>query len=300
MSDLPSTHVDADAWVAAAADDSGEHVVRRVMRVILLAVARSPRLNGIMAVKGGVLLALGYGTDRHTKDVDFSTIRTVQEEDVEGILTELSRALESACGDADDELLCRVQKREMKPPAADASFPTLRIRVGYAIKGEKEFRRMVQGRPSAKVVLIDLSFNEQTCYATSITIDGHELAAYSLFDQAAEKYRAMIQQTSARRGRIRRQDVYDLYRLISMGYLATADDRAYLLAAMRQKFTARDLPCERGLIEDPEIAERSRSNYHRLQDEIDGGLPDFDLAFGVVKEFYLSLPWDRAGRLVGA
>ncbi len=292
MSELPSTHVDVDAWVEAAADDPGEHLVRRVMRVILLAVARSQRLNGTMVVKGGVLLALGYGTDRHTKDVDFSTIRTVQDEDVEEIVAELNRALETACHDADDELFCRVQKREMKPPAPDASFPTLRIRIGYASKGEREFRRMVQGRPSTKVVLIDLSFNEQTCYPASITIDGHELAAYSLYDQAAEKYRAMIQQTGARRDRIRRQDVYDLYRLISGGYLVTADDRARLLAAMRHKFAARDLPCTRELIEDQEVAERSRSRYHLLQDEIDSELPDFNLAFGVVKELYLSLPWD--------
>lgn len=292
MSDLPPTQVDVNAWIEAAADDPGEQVVRRVMRIILLAVAQSTRLNGTMMIKGGVLLALGYGTDRHTKDVDFSTVRTVQDEDVEEILAEMEVALDSACRDVDDELLCKVQSHEVRPPATNASFPTLRIKVGYALKGEKEFRRMVQGRPSARVVRIDLSFNEQSCYATAITIDGHELAAYSLFDQAAEKYRAMIQQTGERRGRIRRQDVYDLYLLISKGYLGTADDRVHLLEAMHQKFTARDLPCERGLIEDPEIAERSRSNYHQLQNEIDGELPDFDQAFGVVKDFYLSLPWD--------
>lgn len=291
MSDFPSTHVDVDAWVEAAKDNPSEYLVRRVMRVILLAVARSERLNGTMVVKGGVLLALGYGTDRHTKDIDFSASRRAQEEDIEGILMELRSALDEACRDADADLLCRVQSQKMQPAAENSSFPTLRIKVGYALKGEKQFRRMVQDRPSTQTVQIDLSFNEVNCYATSITIDGHQLAAYSLFDQAAEKYRAIVQQTAERRNRVRRQDTYDLFLLISRGYLATADDRAHLLAAMRQKFAARGLLCEPGLFEEPEIAERSRSQYHRLQDEIDGELPDFDQAFGVVKDFYLSLPW---------
>lgn len=292
MSEAVSTTVDVDAWVAAAADNPEEHAIRRVMRVILFAVARSSLLKGEVVIKGGVLLALGYGTDRHTKDVDFSTDRPVQEVDVEEVLAELGKAL-TAARKVDEAVLCRVQSHEMKPPNADASFPTLRIRVGYALEGTKQHRRMVQGRPSTNTVMIDLSFNEKTCVASAIVMDDYEISAYSLYDQIAEKYRAMIQQTANRRDRVRRQEVYDVYSVIKRGYLATKDDRETLLSVMRQKFAARDVPCERDTIDEPEIARRSRKEYARLQEEIDGELPDFDHAFGVIRDFYVSLPWNE-------
>lgn len=70
---------------------------------------------------------------------------------------------------------------------------------------------MVQGRSSTNIVMIDLSFNEKTCVTSAIVMDDYEISAYSLYDQIAEKYRAMIQQTAGRRDRVRRQEVYDIY-----------------------------------------------------------------------------------------
>lgn len=290
MSESALTTVDVEAWVNSARDNPAEYAVRRVMRVVLMAVAKSSWLKSKMVIKGGVLLALGYGTARHTKDLDFSTPGRIQDEDTAAVLEELARAL-TAERAKDSSVFCRVQSHKLEPPGPDASFPTLRIKVGYAFQGEKQYRRMVQGRDSAQVVTIDLSFNEQTCIASTIVVDGHEIAAYSLYDQVAEKYRAMIQQTSDRRGRVRRQDVYDIYSILHDGHLAGVDDKATLLGAMQQKFSAREVPCEREIINEPEIAQRSRREYDRLQDEVDGDLPDFDHAFGVVRNFYLSLPW---------
>lgn len=290
MSDNIITAVDVDEWVAAVREDQDEYAIRRVMRIILLAIADHPSLNSRMVIKGGVLLALRYGTGRHTKDLDFSTPKRVQEENADQILEDLSGCLRGVTR-WDEDIFCRVQSHKMQPPSPDASFPTLRIGVGYAFKGTKQFQRMTQGLDSTNKVLIDLSFNEQACVASAISLDGHELAAYSLYDQIAEKYRAMIQQTAERRDRVRRQDVYDIYSVIRQGYLASGEDKTILLATMRQKFAARDVPCECKVIEENEIRERCHQQYPYLADEIDGELPKFDVVFDLVKSFYLGLPW---------
>ena len=232
MSDQPFRTVDVGAWIEST-DDPTERTVRRVMRTILQAVARSPALSGMMVIKGGVLLALGYGTHRHTKDVDFSVDAPIQQENPDAIRESLQQALAAVC--VDHDLLCRVQSDEVRPAKANATHPTLRLKIGYAVAGSAQHRRMVQGRPSASTVTLDLSFNERTCRPATIVVDGHELVAYSLFDQIAEKYRAIIQQTSERRDRVRRQDVYDIFKILEQGHLASMDDRLTLLEIMRQR-----------------------------------------------------------------
>lgn len=287
-----SATVDVDAWVAAAECHSAEHRIRRVMRIILFAIADSPTLRTKMVMKGGVLLALRYGTHRHTKDVDFSTRNRARFEDPQQMVEALDTALRRARR-MDPEVLCRIQSSKMKPPEESASFPTLRIKIGYALQGEKVHQRMTKGAHSPHTVTVDLSFNEQTCLTSKLILDAkHEVLAYSLFDQIAEKYRAMIQQTQDRRNRIRRQDVYDIFTVIRSGYLATRADQETLLDTMQQKFRSRSVDCGRNTISDPEIAERSRREYPQLAHEIDGPLPDFDEVFDVVKRFYLDLPWN--------
>lgn len=284
--------VDVDAWVDSAVDNPAEQRVRRIMKVILFAISDSSTLRDKMVIKGAVLLALQYGSTRHTRDVDFSTSSRVQHEDTDAIIAELDRALAQATRTVDSEVFCRVQSNEIKPPRADASFPTLRIKIGYAIQGEKSYRRMVQGGQSAETVIVDISFNETTCIASKIVLDGeHQLIAYSLYDQVAEKYRALVQQTGERPDRVRRQDIYDIYRIIEKGYLSSTTEKRTLLETMARKFAARDVPLSRKVIDEPEIKERAGRQYDRLKDEIDEDLPNFEHVFGVVRDFYLSLPW---------
>lgn len=284
-----------DDWIRAAHDNPAEERVRRVMRIILYAVANSPFLKSRMVIKGGVLLALKYGTHRHTRDLDFSTENRVQQEDTDAILEELGRALGNAARTVDPEIRCRVQSHKMQPPRQDASFPTLRIKVGYALQGEKTYRRMVSGGYSPNTVIVDLSFNESTCITSRIVLnDRSEVIAYSLFDQIAEKYRALIQQTADRCDRVRRQDIYDIFRVIEQGFLATPEDKATLMETMVRKFAARDVPLRREVIDEPEISERSHREYARLGDEIEGDLPDFDRVFKAVRDYYHSLPWSHS------
>jgi len=288
-----SKEVNVDDWIEQAENNNAEYRVRRVMKVILLAIASNDVLKDRMIIKGGVLLALGYKTARHTKDIDFSTDKVIQDEDPKEIVALIDKALKEASNRIDSEISCRIQSHKLQPPREDATFPTLRIKVGYAFQGDSQYQRFVSGRKySSYVVIVDLSFNERTYVTNSIKFDDEsEVLAYSIFDQVAEKYRAVIQQTSDQRDRIRRQDIFDLYKVIENGFLDDADDKSKLMEVMKLKFEDRDTPFHKDVINDPEIAQRCKKEYHQLEVEIDEELPDFDVVFERVKEYYRSLPW---------
>ncbi len=290
MSEIVS--VDAEAWLSEADGNRAEYEVRRAMMAILHAIASAPGLSGRMMIKGGILLALGYHTGRHTKDIDFSTAKRVQEEDYEEILTQLDHALIAERA-RDESVFCRVQSHRLKPPNTDASFPTLRISIGYAFEGERQFARMVQGRDSSKTIVVDLSFNERACYPAAISLGDGSLLAYSLHDQIAEKYRAIVQQAPERRNRVRRQDAYDIFAVLRQGYLSTRQDREMLLTAMRVKFSDRGVRLDREVINQPEIEECCRREYAQLENEVADVLPEFSVVFATVKRFYFDLPWEE-------
>lgn len=52
---------------------------RQAIHTILIAITRSEPLRTEMVMKGGILMALGYESSRYTKDIDFSTAKTLKE-----------------------------------------------------------------------------------------------------------------------------------------------------------------------------------------------------------------------------
>ena len=76
-------------WVAAA-PDAPTRELRMAVHTILAAVSRAPRLPNHMVLKGGIPLALEYQGDRFTRDIDFSTAKTVPDMAVEGVVEELA------------------------------------------------------------------------------------------------------------------------------------------------------------------------------------------------------------------
>lgn len=78
-------------WVAAA-PDAPTRELRMAVHTILAAVSRAPRLPNHMVLKGGIPLALEYQGDRFTRDIDFSTAKTVPDMAVEGVVEELAAA----------------------------------------------------------------------------------------------------------------------------------------------------------------------------------------------------------------
>lgn len=290
---VPSEFADFQAWVDGAADDPPEQEIRRVIRIIVHAVSSNQELQQLMVIKGGVLLAAAYHTGRHTRDVDFSTSKLAGEVDMESLCEKLDEAVETSATLLDDSLDCRVQSKRLQPPGPDATYPTLRVRVGYAERGSKAHPRLRQGK-SPHTVLVDLSFNESLGDPVKLNIEeSGELRAYSLVDQVAEKYRAVIQQQSRYRTRERRQDAYDIYQVLQQGYLDSLEERRLLVRAIRTTCKSRGVSVSADAILAPEIRQRSRKEYNQLQDEIDGELVDFDTMFDRIAEFFAALPWDE-------
>lgn len=179
---------------------------RQAVHTILVAITRSTTLKTNMVMKGGILLALGYESTRYTKDIDFSTEKTLKEFDIESFISELRSALIEAVEQLSYGLDCRIQSYKQKPPKSDATFPTIEISVGYAYKHNRNaHRRLLKGN-SSDIVEIDYSLNEPSRDIEILEIEeGTQLRIYGFTELVAEKYRAILQQVS--RNRRRRQDV---------------------------------------------------------------------------------------------
>jgi predicted nucleotidyltransferase component of viral defense system len=253
-------------------------------------VSTAPRLPKLVVLKGGILLALEYAGDRFTKDVDFSMREKLQEVDPESLVQELKASLALQVEALDHGLDCRVQGHELQPARGDQTWPTLKIRVGYAPKADlARHRRRLKGQATT-VVSVDISYNEVVTALHVVAIPGGgDVQVSTLADVVAEKYRAMLQQPI--RNRERRQDVYDLYRLLPRKEMKAAAFRAEVLAALIAKSEGKGLNLARESIADIEVRQRSEKEYAQLKAEIASELPAFDETYGAVQAYYEWLPW---------
>jgi hypothetical protein len=276
-------------WIEAA-PDSAANEFRKAVHIILLAVAISQSMRPIMAVKGAILLGIKYKVIRHTRDIDFSTGLKRKDIDISSLLDDLARALVKAGESLNYGLDCRIQKIEVKPNNEDASFPTLRISIGYAYKSTPKHKRLIAGHCS-DVVQFDLSFNEPNVFPDELfDLDGSEaIRVYSLQDFTAEKFRAIIQQPV--RNRYRRQDAYDLFCLIEMNQICSMAIKEDVLKSLHTKSLSRGIMVTKESLDDPEVIRRSEKDYSTLEQEIEGELPPFKKVYNVVKSYYKSLPW---------
>lgn len=173
---------------AEKATTSPEKRFRQAVHTVLHAIATTPHLKVNMILKGGILLALQYSSSRYTRDIDFSTPTTIREFDQEAFLSELSQSLSVAVENLDYGLDCRIQSHEIRPPSPDATFPTLKLRIGYAYKADASSHRRLLNRQHADVVEVDYSFNEAINDGSTFVElhDGGYLTVYSLHDVIAE------------------------------------------------------------------------------------------------------------------
>jgi len=277
-------------WVESESDPR-QREFREAVHTVLLAIGTSQELRTSMLIKGGILLAIRYQGLRYTRDIDFSTNRRYHEFDEEQFLTEFRSRLQLASTQLNYDLDCRLQSHHVQPAnRPDASFPTLKLTIGYAPKQEPRRHKRLRVLKAVDVVEVDYSFNEETLEVENIRLtDGGELHAYSFADVVAEKYRAILQQEV--RNRSRRQDAYDLYALFGQFSDISDDEKAKVLASLRRKPASRDLHVAASSMASEAIIERSRREYEILQSEIQGELPPFDSVYPAVQEFYESLPW---------
>ena len=276
-------------WVASAAP---EYLAQyQAMHTVIHAIASSPTLSPKMIMKGGVLLGVYYGSPRFTRDIDFSTADQYRDENKDAFKAALNEALTDAVNTLGYNLDCQVQ--QCKPsPKAEGSYVTLQIKIGYATFGTPAHKRLRNGQ-SPKVVEIDYSHNEVTCQTEHVKVgENGTLPVYAITDVIAEKYRAILQQSSPTRDfkKYRPNDIFDIDYLLKRVAFTMAD-RETIHQALLAKSNARQVHVRSDSLDDPLIQELSSRDYLTLRDEVYGEFPPFDEAYATVNAFYKSLPW---------
>ncbi len=263
---------------------------REAVHTILAAIASDPELCADMIIKGGILLAVRYRSHRYTKDIDFSTSKKLAEIDPEKLEDNLNECLALMTEQLDYELDCKVQSCKVQPAnKPDAKYPSIKLKIGYAYKGTPKHKRLL-AKLSPDSVAIDYSLNEEMPNVEKIEITGTDgILAYTLTDLIAEKYRSILQQI--KRDRIRRQDSFDLYLLMAQYNDIDDDEKRRILDSLLVKAESREIRPTPDSLDDPDIRKRSEAEYSTLADEIEGELPDFNMVYETVNDFYKSLPW---------
>ncbi len=274
-----------EKWVSESPPDQKEF--RQAVQTILLAITLEPLLKDLMIMKGGILLAIKYQSGRFTKDIDFSSSRTLDDIKQQDFEETFGKALRKSVIELNLGLDCMLQKIEINPPSnKNPTFPSYSIKVGYAVFGTPKHKRLQQ-KLSPSIVKIDFSLNELILNKTQFDVDAeHFLHSYDVNDLIAEKIRSLIQQVD--RNRYRRQDVFDIHILLR----ETMVDKAKVLESIKLKSESRNIIVNRKSLDNPEVRKRALAEYSTLDDEIDEELPDFDIIFDELLEFYKSLPWE--------
>ncbi|MFN6068170.1 MAG: nucleotidyl transferase AbiEii/AbiGii toxin family protein [Pseudanabaena sp.] len=280
---------DIKDWVEEASTTSNKEF-RQAVHTILSAIASDSDLKANMILKGGILLAIRYKSHRFTTDIDFSTEKPRGGEITEdGVRKSLDSSLAQMVEELDYDLDCRVQSSKLQPRDVKSTYPSIKMKVGYAYKGTPQHKRLLSLQ-SPNTISIDYSLNEATPNIEDLKLNLEEgILAYSLTDLIAEKYRSLLQQVS--RNRNRRQDVYDINLLVERFGDINDFERSKILNSLIIKSKAREISPDINSFEDPDLKSRAQKDYHTLKDEIESELPDFDDLFQKVSDFYRSLPW---------
>lgn len=287
--------LEIEDWVKTS--PSNQQEFRKVVHILIKAISISDYLKPMMVMKGGMLLGLRYKSGRYTKDIDFSTQKTFTEFNEKLFKEELNNALLDADQELSYGIECRIQKMKHQPRIKEGeedhrSTPSLVITIGYASRSSAEHKKLLRSQ-SPKTVKIDYSFNEFIPHPEELKIEGEDLTVYGIIDLVSEKIRSILQQIP--RDRSRRQDIYDLNFLIRLNEGFNKEEQLLILESLKNKsknrLQASDI--NQKALDNPEIYKRSKSEYHTLESEIDGELPDFDESFDLVKCFYINLPWEH-------
>lgn len=282
--------IDLDAWVEEEVEPK-RRAFRSAVQLVLRSIANSPTLAPAMIMKGGVLLAIRYGSGRFTKDIDFSTTDRIQDVDLDAFLAEMSEAIREVSADNEYGLAIRLQSHEVKPPNNPTiSFPTLKMKVGYADRRSPKQVLRLEKEGAVDVVQIDYSFNEWASEVELQPLDGGKLSMYPFHDLVAEKFRSVLQQPI--RNRERFQDIYDIYLLINCAPEITDEDKRDILNKLVESAESRNVPLNQVSMQDAKVTEMSRRGYDdKLRALVSGEVPDFETAYSKVKELFESLPW---------
>jgi predicted nucleotidyltransferase component of viral defense system len=292
MSESEPRVVDIKNWVDRARRDPEAYAERQATEIILSAIGSVPGFGSRIFLKGGILMALFYGSPRGTADVDFTTdlmaSATLPVELRAALDTELPRAA-ARLGFPDMVLRVQSVKEQPRPfKSADILHPALYVTIAYAKRDSKGERHVLRGQ-GPHVIDLEVSFNEPVHAIEVVRLgeSGPLFSAYALTDLIAEKFRALLQQVL--RNRYRRQDVYDIAYLANR-FPPDAEERAEILTSFREKCAARNIEPTIDSVSNPEVRARARAEWDTLRQEL-GEVPDFDDCFNAVEALYKALPW---------
>ena len=289
MSD-PIFKVNVAEWVEKAKADPVAYQRRQTVEITLNAIAMAVPLRTKMFLKGGILMGLAYDSPRLTTDIDLTTALAPEGDSgdkVRRLLDAVFPRAAATLGYADLVVQTHSVKLLPKGRFPDAKYPALKLKITSAKRGTPQEKALRKGKTSV-VIDVDISFNEPLTQIQVLELTGgQELHAYGFVDLIAEKYRAMLQQVPRRRNR--RQDVYDLARLIARNGIDDAL-RSQILDALVVKCQARQLRPMRASLDDPEIKRRAGADWQLMELEL-GEVPDFEGCYTRVSGFYRTLPW---------
>lgn len=283
--------VNVAEWVERVKSDPVAYQQRQTVEIVLNGIAMTAPQGAKMVLKGGILVGLAYGSPRQTIDIDLTAdfpVNSPIRDRVRDLLRSAFPRVTTSLGYPD--LVLGIHSIQYLPKGlfATAKFPALKLKVASAKRGTASEEALQEGKPTNCVIDVDISFNEPMHHIQVLELTGgQELLAYSLVELIAEKLRAVLQQVGRRRNR--RQDIYDLDRLIAEQQI-DENLRAQILEVFISKCRSRDIEPNRASLDDPEIKQRSAAEWNTMKLEL-GEVPNFENCFARVAEFYRNLPW---------
>lgn len=285
--------VDVAKWVARVRSDPVTYQQRQTTEIALNAVAMMGSLGARMVLKGGILVGLAYNNPRQTTDIDLTATFAVDSDICErirgGLLDSAFPRAAAALGY--DDLIVKTHSMKPRPKKETfhtADFPGLDLKIASARRGTPSEVVLQQGKATNYIIDLEISFNEPMRQIQILELTGgQELYAYGLVDLMAEKLRAVLQQVGRRRNR--RQDIYDLDRLITEQEI-DENLRTQILDVFVEKCRSRGIDPDRASLDDPEVKRRSSAEWETMKLEL-GKVPNFEDCYARVSEFYRNLPW---------
>lgn len=275
-------------WVACA--PLQQQAFREAVHIVLSAIGSSVPLRTQMVMKGGMLMAIRYNSTRFTRDADFSTTALYQQGKEKELIEELEAQIQYFNQLLSYNTHCTIQSSKISPPGNNRTHPTLKLTIGYAAPSDSSAFRRLLAKQSPRIVEIDFSYNEAVLDIEMLRLsDAEELLAYSLINLMAEKYRSLLQQPIRKRNRY--QDVYDLYFLIEHAPLSKKQEQIDLLEYIRTSCNTKGIDATPYSLRDATVQNMAAVGYETLANDIRENLPEFDLAYSKVREFYEKLPW---------
>ena len=268
---MPDTvlKVDVAKWVERVRADPIAYQQRQTAEIALNAIAMTAPLGAKMVLKGGILVGLAYDSPRQTTDIDLTADFTADSpvrNRIQDLLSSAFPRIAARLGYADLVLSIHSIKYQPRGQFDTARFPALKLKIASAKRGTPSEAALQEGEPTNCIIGVDISFNESMHQSQVLELTGgQELHAYGLVDLIAEKLRAVLQQVS--RHRNRRQDIYDLDRLIAKQEI-DENLRAEILEVFIAKCRSRDIEPDRASLDDPEVKERSAVDWGTLELEL--------------------------------